>query len=138
MAGETDLATLLSAMNPVLDPEVYVFTSVQDEHALAGLPTLMQFREDEAITAILPKSAALGSGLSHSFECQRITLQVHSALEAVGLTAAVSNALSEHRIACNIVAGYFHDHLFVAQSDAESAMAILHSITDPSQIFWSR
>jgi uncharacterized protein len=57
-----------------------------------------------------------------------ITLTVHSALEAVGLTAAFSKALADVNISCNVVAGYYHDHIFVPQQDAEKAMAVLESL----------
>jgi len=43
----------------------------------------------------------------------RITLRVSSALEKIGPTAAVSPALADARISCNVVAGAAHDHLFV-------------------------
>ena len=42
-----------------------------------------------------------------------ITLGVESPLTAVGLTAAVSTALAEAGIACNVVAAMRHDHVFV-------------------------
>ena len=58
-----------------------------------------------------------------------ITLDVHSSLEAVGLTAAVSAALAEENISCNVVAAYYHDHLFVPVADAERAMETLMRLT---------
>jgi hypothetical protein len=54
-----------------------------------------------------------------------VTLQVHSSLEAVGLTAAVSQALTERGISCNIVAGYFHDHLFVPHGHGPEVVELL-------------
>ncbi|MNG35746.1 hypothetical protein D3C84_1225580 [compost metagenome] len=57
-----------------------------------------------------------------------ITLQVHSSLAAVGLTAAFASALGQANISCNVIAGYHHDHLFVAQADAERALAVLRQL----------
>jgi hypothetical protein len=55
----------------------------------------------------------------------RIVLEVHSALDGTGLTAAVSRALEWAGIACNMVAAYHHDHVFVPQGDADRALGVL-------------
>jgi hypothetical protein len=56
---------------------------------------------------------------------RRITLTVFSSLEGIGLTAAVSDALTRDGIPCNMVAAYHHDHVFVPSDKAERAMAVL-------------
>ncbi|MCH9673679.1 MAG: ACT domain-containing protein, partial [Gammaproteobacteria bacterium] len=61
---------------------------------------------------------------------KRITLTVHSSLDAVGLTAAVSTKLAEHDISANIVAGYYHDHIFVQTQRATHAMAALRELSE--------
>jgi uncharacterized protein len=58
-----------------------------------------------------------------------ITLTIHSSLEAVGLTAAVSQELTNAGISCNVVAAYYHDHLFVAIEDAERAIEVLTAMS---------
>ena len=58
-----------------------------------------------------------------------ITLNVHSALDAVGFLAAVATALSERGIGVNPVAGYYHDHLFIPADRAEEAMAVLEGLS---------
>ncbi|MEM6700501.1 MAG: ACT domain-containing protein, partial [Bacteroidota bacterium] len=68
--------------------------------------------------------------LSYDFICSWITLEVHSALEAVGLTAAFATAFAQHNISCNVVAGYYHDHIFVGKKDAEKAVEVLKSLAD--------
>jgi len=57
-----------------------------------------------------------------------LTLRVHSALSAVGLTAAVAGALTRIGVSCNVVAAFYHDHLFVAEADAERALAALEEL----------
>ena len=88
------------------------------------------FKEKEGITIIIPRKVADNWGLKYSFVAAWITLTVHSALDAVGLTAAFSQALAAENISCNVVAGYFHDHIFVAKSDAEKAMEILNRFSE--------
>ena len=58
------------------------------------------------------------------YECKWIQLEVHSALEAKGLTAAFSRALADSLISANVVAGFYHDHwIAVARVEAELLMA---------------
>ena len=61
---------------------------------------------------------------------RRITLRVHSALDGIGLTAAVSAALTEAGIACNVVAALHHDHVFVPAPDAARALSALEALSD--------
>ncbi len=112
-------------MHPTLNEGEYVFCTVAD---LNGIPTdqiLSFFKETEGFTLILTKSLADQWQLDYSFVAAWITLTVHSALDAVGLTAAFSNALADAGISCNVVAGYYHDHIFVDKKDAEQAMEVL-------------
>jgi hypothetical protein len=82
-------------------------------------------REAEGLTVVLPRAEADSLGLSYDFVGAWITLEVHSALEAVGLTAAVSRALTEARISCNVLAGFHHDHLLVPVAEAARALEVL-------------
>jgi hypothetical protein len=54
-----------------------------------------------------------------------ITLNVYSALDGVGLTAAVATVLGDADIPCNMVAAFHHDHVFVPADMAERALAVL-------------
>ena len=87
------------------------------------------FREKEGVTVILPRADADQAGLSYAGTFAWITLTVHSSLEAVGLTAAFSRALAEVGISCNVVAAFYHDHLFVPVADAERALAALRALS---------
>lgn len=131
MTGERDLDRLLSQLHPELDPEVYVFSTIQAGAPPQGLNCLMQFHEAEGLTLILPKPEAMRLGLDWIFPCRRITLRVHSALDAVGLIARISAALAEAGIAANPVAGYHHDHLFIAEDRAERALAVIRELSNP-------
>lgn len=74
---------------------------------------------------ILKKEIAEKLNLEYSMIMSWITLSVHSSLEAVGLTAAFAKALSDKGISCNVVAAFYHDHIFVSKKDTEKAMQIL-------------
>jgi hypothetical protein len=89
-------------------------------------------QEKEGVSVILPKKLADERQLQYSFIASWITLMVQSSLEAVGLTAAVSKALADANISCNVVAGYYHDHIFVARKDAERAIRILEAVSSGS------
>ena len=133
MAGETSLATLLRSMSPQLNDGEYVFCSLPDRSLLQDCEVLGSFREREGLTVILPRQQAERLGLGFDYVAAWITLNVHSALEAVGLTAAFAGALGKAGISCNVIAGYYHDHLFVGRADAERAMDVLRQLAATSE-----
>lgn len=130
MSGETDLDILIREMKPTLNSGRYVFCTLAEKEVPTNLNPLGRFREQEGVTLILPQEQADELGLPYSFVSAWITLTVHSALDAVGLTAAVSQALAHAGISCNIVAAYYHDHLFVPFDEAERAIAILRNLSN--------
>lgn len=83
------------------------------------------FIEQEGLTLVLPKSVAERESIPFEGIYQQITLSVHSSLEAVGLTAAVSRKLATKGIGANVIAAYFHDHIFIQSEKAKDALAAL-------------
>jgi hypothetical protein len=129
MSGGTDLTKLLQELHPIRNEGEYVFCLVNSLSNAAELNPLCIFQEKEEVTVILPKKRADENFLLYSVICAWITLDVHSSLEAVGLTAAVAKVLTEANISCNVVAAYYHDHLFVPVKDAERAMDVLSTLS---------
>ena len=129
MTGEKDLGKLLKTMKPEQKPGDYVFCLVEDLSTVPLVEVVLMFRENEGVTVVVSKKLADTLGLSYSFVASWITLTVHSSLEAVGLTAAFSKALAENGISCNVVAAFYHDHLFVQQKDTAKAMEILNGLS---------
>jgi uncharacterized protein len=126
MIGETNLSKLLASMSPALMSDEYVFCSVQGEYQdYAQLTPLATFREEEGLTLVVTKDAAMASNLPFESVFKGITLTIHSSLDAVGLTAAVSSKLAEKGISANVIAAYYHDHIFVQSEKAELAIAAL-------------
>lgn len=130
MTGETDLQKLLRGMKPKLNNGAFVFCIVGSSQAASALDPLFIFREEEGITVVIPKQQADDTALPYSMVFAWITLTVHSSLNAVGLTAAVSNALTEANISCNVVAAYYHDHIFVPVRDAQRATNVLEKLSE--------
>ncbi|MEH6374483.1 ACT domain-containing protein [Streptomyces sp. KLMMK] len=127
MAGERDLTKLLSGMRPELNAGRYVYTTVEGE-APAGVAPVVTVREPEGLTLVVRQEEADAAGLPYEYVAGWITLRVHSALEAVGLTAAVAQALAQAGLSCNVVAGFHHDHLFVPYERAEEAVGVLEAL----------
>lgn len=127
--AETNLTKLLQNLSPTLHDGDFIFTSVKSLDNIPGDHIVMHFREMEGITLITRKEVADQLGLEYEFVAAWITLEVHSALEAVGLTAAFSSHLAKAGISCNVVAGFYHDHIFVAQPDAAIAMEELRKLS---------
>ena len=84
--------------------------------------------EDEGVTVVCDREIAEGRGWAYEGEFDWLTLDVHSSLDAVGLTAAVAGALSDADIPCNVLAGYFHDHLLVPIARADDAARCLSGL----------
>lgn len=83
---------------------------------------------DEGDTTSYVVDAATPAAGDGTFRAAWLTLRVHSSLEAVGLTAAVSAALAEHGIAANVLAGFHHDHVLVPEHRADDAVAVLRAL----------
>ena len=126
MRGEKELQKLLSALSPVLEEGAYVFCTQQGPPQALKAKARMVFEENEGTTLILERS--LAHGLLHEGVFACIRLDVHSSLEAVGLTAAVSTALAHQGISANVVAGYYHDYIFVPYEKKEAALGCLKKI----------
>jgi uncharacterized protein len=129
MAAETDLQQMIKNMKPQLNYGAYVFCTLPHLHNLNMGNVLMSFREAEAYTIIINQEIADELNLTYLDTYGWITLTVHSALNAVGLTAAFSNALAQNNISCNVVAAFYHDHIFVPIADAQKALHILDQLS---------
>ena len=131
MSGEKNLANLIASMTPVINENDYVFGTLKtyDYEQVLLLNPISTFQEQEGLTVILTKEKADEFNISYSGVFKCITLNVHSSLDAVGLTAAVSTKLTQSNISANVVAAYYHDHVFVAVKDAKQALDDLNALT---------
>jgi hypothetical protein len=125
MGGETNLDQLIRSMTPELQPGIFVFATSPQFDSDVLTEAVMTFREAEGMTAIVPEDVATRHALASTFRCRRITLSVHSSLEAVGFLAVITTALAEAGIGVNPVSAYYHDHLFIAERDVDIALEVL-------------
>ncbi|MBN2011932.1 ACT domain-containing protein [candidate division KSB1 bacterium] len=135
MNGLSNLQQLLQMLNPTLSDQEYVFCTFENisDTELATLKPTGTFQEPEGLALILEKQVAFEHGFSNDIVFRMITLQVHSSLDAVGLTAAVATVLAKRNISANIVAGYYHDHIFVPADRAEDAMEALRQLSEEAK-----
>jgi hypothetical protein len=126
MAAISDLEMLLKSMSPKLIEGQYVFCTVNGSLSdYLALDPIATFREEEGLTLVLEQHKAVEAQLDFDAVFGLITLSVHSSLEAVGLTAAFASKLATYDISANVVAGYYHDHIFVQQDRVDAAMKAL-------------
>ncbi len=135
MAGIVELDELLSSMTPEIQNGKYVFCTV-DGNCIdyVHLNPLAFFMESEGLTLILSVEAAEKAQLAYEGTFRQITLTVHSSLDAVGLTAAVATKLASYGISANVVAAYYHDHIFVQSEKADEALSALKEFPEDSKL----
>ena len=128
LSGETNLRKLLGSMRPNLRTGG---VRLRRPCRTTSRPTSTHrwcFARARALTLIVSEEAARKAGLAAIFPCRRVTLDIHSSLDAVGFMAAITTRLAASGIGVNPVSAYFHDHLFVPAERADEAVAILEQL----------
>lgn len=128
-----NLNQLIGEMAPKLNLGKYVFTTTQHPDLIDPNVIICSFKEGKETSIILEKRKADELSLNYNYISAWITLTVNSSLHAVGLTAAFSSALAENNISCNVVAGFYHDHIFVDYEDSDKAMRVLKNLSESSK-----
>jgi hypothetical protein len=121
-----DLDEILSNLNVRRRPGSWCLVSGANVPASATVVATIV--EDEGTTTVLSVSDAERLGVRPEFVAAWLTVEVQSALDTVGLTAAVATALAAENIPCNVLAGYHHDHLLVPVDQAERSIGILNAL----------
>jgi len=134
MSGITNLNEILAHMDPILKEGEYVFCTFASLTAeqLETLRPICLFEEEEGKSIIIHRNIADCNNISYDSIYKLITLRVNSSLESVGLTAAVSSVLTELDISANVVAAFYHDHIFVPADRAREALKAIKSLVNKS------
>ncbi len=115
-------------MHPELESEAFVFLTSLEGFALQDMENaLMIFKETEGVTLLVKEEVAQQMQKGYEQKWAKITLTIHSDLNAVGFLAAILPKLAEADISVNLVSAFFHDHLFIPWEKREVAMVILAS-----------
>lgn len=122
MAGLTNLHEILGSLRPVVRPGRFVVVS---SPSVLSVPADATIAEPEGTTLVVAQQIADEHGLDYDSAYAWITLQVHTSLAAVGVTAAVATALARVGISCNVLAGFYHDHLLVPEASVDEAVDVL-------------
>jgi hypothetical protein len=130
LRGLSDLGAMLKSLNPELLAGEFVFASLPGASFAdaAYLSPIGSFQEAEGLSVIVSKATAVRHGIGFALTLRCITLHVHSDLAAVGLTAAIATRLAEEGVSANVIAGFFHDHVFVPAEQADRALEALVSL----------
>jgi len=124
------LQDLITQLSPRLDSTTYVYCTVPRAQygELDKLKPIVSIAELEGLTLVIPLEQAKAEGLDYYRIFRRITLEGHSSLEALGLTSVVTSLLAERGITTNVIAGFYHDHIFVPSDRIDEAMEALKDL----------
>jgi hypothetical protein len=123
---ERSLQTVLASLSVVQRPGHFYFVDLDE--VPAGAEVQATVVETEGTTAVVELEALGREVLPTEFAAAWLTIETDSALDLVGLTAVLSQALAGRGIACNVLAGLHHDHLLVPATEAGRAIAILDEL----------
>ena len=129
-SGEMNLAAMLESISVRVRPDHYVVVTLPHKVEIPRLGdgVAAVISEDEGVTVIATVVKAGLEEWPHDFTASWLTIDVHSALQAVGLTATFSRQLGRAGIPCNVIAGFFHDHILVPVDKTDAAVEVIEAL----------
>ena len=130
MTGQTNLSEVLKSLQVSCDGVEYGFASVKDKHINFCDDILGTFKENEGLTIIASKAYFEAKNIKFEGPYAKLTIEVHTSLELVGLTAVLAKKLAENQISANVVAGYYHDYIFVQYGICQKAIEAINNLKE--------
>ena len=90
---------------------------------------------DASIAGKRNQAEAMALGLKPMLVVAWIALSVETELDAVGITALIASAFALRDLPCNVMAGAYHDHVFVPVARADEAMSVLAGLQADARAF---
>ena len=128
MSGITDLQQTLQSIKVSCDDVAYGFASIQDDSIIDRDKVLATFQENGRLAIIAPQDYLNEKDIDNEGPYAKLTIDVHTSLELVGLTAVMATKLADNGISANVVAAFYHDHVFVQYEVREKAAELLESL----------
>lgn len=125
MTGNSNLREVLSNMQVSCDNVEYGFATTSSTDNISVAEVLGTFQESEGLTILASKKYLEGKGLNYEGPFAKLTVEVHTSLELVGLTAVLATKLAENGISANVYAAFYHDHIFVQYNARNKAITAL-------------
>jgi hypothetical protein len=128
MSGITDLQETLNSIKVTCDDVEYGFASIENASTIDATKVLATFQENGRLAIIAPAKYLKNNDIDHEGPYAKLTIDIHTSLELVGLTAVMATTLAEHGISANVVAAFYHDHVFVQYALKDKAKELLKSL----------
>jgi hypothetical protein len=128
MSGLTDLHHTLKTLKVVCDDIQYGFASIENESQIDREKVLATFHENGQLAVIAPLDYLNNLGIENEGPYAKLTIDIHTSLELVGLTAVMATELAKNRISANVVAAFYHDHVFVQYDLRQKAQQVLEEL----------
>lgn len=130
MSGQTNLNDVLKSLDISCDGIEYGFANIKADGFPQSADIIGTFSEKEGLTIIASVIYLRENNIQFDGPYAKLTIEVHTSLQLVGLTAVLSKQLAENGISANVVAAYYHDHIFVQYEHRQKAIELLYKLKD--------
>lgn len=128
MFGHIDLSEVLKSLQVSCDNVEYGFASLKNKITFIDAEVLGTFKENEGLTIIASKDYFIRNKIKYQGSYAKLTIDVHTSLELIGLTPVLAGKLADNKISANVIAAYFHDHIFVQYESRQKAIDALYAL----------